>query len=336
MNADRFQRTVDRIEAREERRESMGHNRPPGPPPTGLVSVEDLELETEALAKRAQELIVDADNRSEIVDDDTASRATLLLGMMKDCLADIEKVRVARKGPFLEAEKTVDQFFHTITSPLAGPNPKDRLGGSAGDLLARIDAWRKLKAAEAAAERRRLEAEAESQRRAAEAARQAQWAAEEKARREQEEAARKVEEAQRAAAAARTREEQANARAKEAEARREQEAAEAKARQEQADADLKIARANDEASRLAAQAAQAVARPIDSGYGPKITGRLAVVVAITNLQDAVRHCIDNNLEVPIRLAVQGIYERLARGKNGARKLPGATITEDTSTTLRRK
>ena len=139
----------------------IGGNNPP-------TLAEELSEETTALVTRATELVICADERSEVVDDDTAARAVQLLGQMKDLVEEIERARVDRKEPFLASGRIVDTHFHTIMDPLAGPEPKKKLMGAAGDLLARIDAWRRQKEAEAEIERQRL---AEEARRLEEAAR---------------------------------------------------------------------------------------------------------------------------------------------------------------------
>src|SRR5216684_1953153 len=132
----------------------IGHNHPP------TTLTEELTEETVALAEHAHELVVCADERAEIYDDDTASRAVRLLGTMKDAVEEIDKARVDRKAPYLESGRLVDRHFESILLPLAGPEPKKKLQGAAGDLLARIDGWRRQKEEEVLIERQRLEEEA--------------------------------------------------------------------------------------------------------------------------------------------------------------------------------
>jgi hypothetical protein len=151
---------IDELVAREP---TIGHNRPP-------TLAEELTDETEGLAARAHDMIVCADERCEIIDDESSQRAVLLIGQMKDLTGEIEVARVVRKEPFLEGGRTVDRHFHSIMLPLCGPDHKKKLEGSAGYLLARIDAYRRQKDAEIAAERLRIEEEARKQRQEAEKA----------------------------------------------------------------------------------------------------------------------------------------------------------------------
>lgn len=122
---------------------TIGHNRPP-------TLEDELIAETAKLAERSYELIICADERAEVVDDDTAARAVQLAAMMRTCYDDLEKARVDRKEPFLVNGRTVDRHFHGIIEPLAGPEPKKRIQGAIGDLLSRIDQYRRQREAEAA------------------------------------------------------------------------------------------------------------------------------------------------------------------------------------------
>src|SRR5215472_16930654 len=127
----------------------IGHNRAP-------TLGEEIAEETKEIAARAHEMVICADERAEIYDDDTAAKGVQLLGQMKDLIDELENMRVARKEPFLRSGRVVDGHYNAILAPLAGPDHKKKLGGSAGDLLARIDQWRRHKDAEAEQEKERL------------------------------------------------------------------------------------------------------------------------------------------------------------------------------------
>jgi hypothetical protein len=255
----------------------LGGNRAP-------TLAEELIEETRALAERALEMEFCADYRAEIIDDETASKAVQLIGQMKDLISEIESARVERKEPFLRDGRIVDTHFHAILTPLSGPDHKKKLEGSAGALLARVDAYRRKKEAEIEAERRRIEAEAKKQR----------------------------EEAEKATVVLQ----------------------QGGTSQEDFDAvDLARRRAEDAAAALDARAAATVARPIDSGVGPKTSARKTYVVTIDDLGVATKHCM--TLDAPgLTDYVIGIYQKQIRA--GVRSLPGATIIESTNTVIRRK
>lgn len=296
----------------------IGHNQPP--------LDELLRDETQALAQRTAELLA-AVPRTVVTDRDSAEKATAFAGMIRSHAAKIEAAREERKRPFLEAGRTVDAHYQALRAPLIGSDPK-RLGGAAAEVVAKIDAFRREEQAKADAERRRLEEEARQARERQAAAERAQREAEERARREQQEAERKVREAEAAARAASDREAQEKAARERAEADAERQRQEAAAAQRRLDAEI----AASQAAELERQAAAVKAAPIDSGYGVKAFGRKVCRVEITDLTAAIRHARKLN-EAPIREAVQSIYDRQARA--GVRDLPGATVTEDTATTIRK-
>jgi hypothetical protein len=140
----------------------IGGNKPP-------TLIDELISETESFAEQAM-LKIYSYERCEIIDDETSEAAVLLIGQMKELIEEIENARFERKEPFLRDGRVVDTHFHSILTPLAGPDHKKKLGGAAGDLLARIDAYRKKKDAEVEAERRRLEEAARKEREQAEQA----------------------------------------------------------------------------------------------------------------------------------------------------------------------
>lgn len=137
----------------------IGANNPP------LADV--LVDETAALKKRTDDLVASA-GRAEVKDDDTAGRAVALVKMIRDHANAIEAAREERKKPFLDSGRAVDLHFGNLRSPLIGTDPK-KLGGIAASVTALIDAFRRKKEEEAAAERLRLEKEAETLQAAADA-----------------------------------------------------------------------------------------------------------------------------------------------------------------------
>lgn len=287
--------------------------------------------ETANLKQRADDLVAGA-GRCVVTDEDTAKRATQIAGMMKDHAVRIEAAREERKRPFLEGGRTVDAHFAALKAPLVGNDPKGKLGGAAAEVIAKIDAYRREEDRKAEAERRRLEEVARKAREAQAAAERAQREAEEASRRAAEEAAAKIRAAEEAARKAGDREAAEKARRERAEAdaaRQRQESAE---RQKRLDAEIAAGKERDRIAAIERQAAASVAKPIDSGYGPKAFGRKVTTVTITDLTAAIRHARKLN-EAPIRDAVQAIYDKQARA--GVRMLPGATVDEDTSTQIRK-
>ena len=267
----------------------IGHNLPP----LGALLVE----ETGEFKTRVAERVTSARERAVVAGEDDAEKATLLVVMCRELYLEIENARGERKAPYLEAGRIIDAHFADLVLPLVGPSPKQKLGGAAGELHARLDAYRKRKEAEAAAERARLEAEARRQREAAETA--------ERKRRE-------AEEAQRRAASDAERE---------------------KARREKAEAELAARTAADAAVDLEARALNAEAPAvIHSGYGPKASRRTVYRVEIVDLSLALRHCLKVD-QHKIRDAVQAVYDRQLRA--GVKELPGAKIIEDSITQVRK-
>lgn len=283
----------------------FGHNR-------GLTSIEALlELlreQTATLAEKAGELILCADERSEIVDEDSAGKAVQLEATMIELYADLDKLRAEIKKPYLEAGATIDAHFHTITQPLIGSTPAKKREGAVGDLHARIEAYDIAKRAEIDAERERLYQES-----------LAQQAAADQAEREKADAL---------------------ARAHQTADPAEQAAAYSIA----AAADAAARKARDEDIKARAAAAAQVARPIDSGVGPKASRRSNWVPQIIDLPAAVTHCLKiAQVRANLELVVLRAYGALVRG--GARDsvdaagnlmpgLPGARIIDQTKLQVR--
>lgn len=301
----------------------IGDNAPP--------LAELLVDETAALKQRSDDLIAGA-ARCTVTDEDSAKRATQLAGMMKDHGAKIETAREERKRPFLEGGRTVDAHFAALKTPLVGNDPKGKLGGAAAEVVARIDTWRREEERKAAAERARLEEEARVAREAQAAAERAQREAEEASRRAAEEAAASIRAAEEAARRAGDQAAAEKARRERAEADAKREREEAAERQRRLDAEVAAGRERERIAGLERQAAASVVRPIDSGVGPRAFGRKVTTVTITDLTIAIRHARKLN-EAPIRETVQAIYDKQARA--GVKDLPGATITQDTSTQIRK-
>jgi hypothetical protein len=129
-----------------EDRRGFGDNRPP------LWDVAKLAK----LTARSETLTddIEAWNKREIGDEETAEELRDVLGMVVKLKKDAEAQRSADKKQHLEAGKAVDEAFHAIGRRL------DRLTGPP---KAKLDAWLAIKEAE------RLKAEAEARREAEEA-----------------------------------------------------------------------------------------------------------------------------------------------------------------------
>lgn len=267
----------------------IGGNQPP--------LSEALPAETEELRKRAEELIASATERATVTTDDEAERATALYAMMREHWQDIDVARALRKAPFLESERFIDRHYGAIALPLVGGDPKRKITGAAGELLARIDAYRQERERQAQLERRRLAEEARKAHEAAEEAERARQAAEDQQ--------------MRAADA---------------------ESADTAARQK-TEAELARRQAEDRAAQLQAQAEAQEAIVIRSGYGPTATGRTGRTAKIINLRMALTHCLKVDRH-KIEEVVLTIYN--AQLRTGVRELPGAEIVEVSQTIVRRR
>ena len=161
----------------------IGANMPP--------LLEQLTEETKLLVQRADDLIGGA-SRAVVTDRDSAERATLLAGMLRDHIKLIDKAREERKLPFLRDGRIVDAHFGAIESRLATYDPKGKvIGGPLHTVVSMEDRYRRDEEAKAASERARLEEAARVERAKAAAALRAQQEAEERERRAAEDAARK-------------------------------------------------------------------------------------------------------------------------------------------------
>ena len=301
----------------------IGGNEPP--------LTEQLIEETAEFTKRVKQLESNAE-KATATNDETAQKATLLAGLMKDVLGEIDKAREDRKRPFLVAGRQVDAHFNGIAGLLATTDTKGKLvSGPLFKVLGLVDEYRRKKEAEAAAERRRLEEEARKQREAAEVAERAWLAAEERERQAAEAAARRIREAEEAARLATTKaaREKAQREAAEAEALRQREAAAAQKRQHEAA--LAALDADREAGRLERQAEATIAMPLMTPYGVSARRRTVWIADITDLNAALRHAITVD-RAAIVAAVQQIFDRQVRA--GVRELPGATVREDSGTSIR--
>lgn len=297
------------------------HNQPP--------LTELLVEETAALKARADELI-GAAGRAIVKDEETAGRAALLAKMMIEHGKKIETAREERKKPFLDSGRTVDAHFILLRTPLCGADPK-KLGGEVARVVGLVDTFRRDQERKAAEERHRLEEEARKASEAAEAAARAQREAEERERRTAEESARKIREAEEAGRRSGNREAAEKAARERAERDAAQQREEAAATQRRLDAEMEQRRQTERAAELQRQADATKAATIDSGYGVKAVGRKVYKAEITDLTAAIRHCRKVD-EASIKEAVQKIYDRQVRA--GVRELPGATVTEDSATSIR--
>ena len=120
----------------------IGHNQAP------LSEV--LPEETAALKKRTEDLIAAA-GRAKITDDETAGKLTALAVMVTKHVKLLDETRTARKKPFLEAGREVDEHFGTMIKPL---------NETLATLRRMSDDWLRQKKAEAAAEAKRQAEEA--------------------------------------------------------------------------------------------------------------------------------------------------------------------------------
>lgn len=143
--------------------------------------VDQLAIETDELAQRARDLVAQAD-KAVCTNRDDAEKCTLLAGLIKTHLKEVDEKREARKRPFLEDGRTVDAHFNGIAGTLATVDPKKRLiGGPLFKLMNLIDDYRIEQERIAAAERLRLEEEARKAREEAAAAELARQQAVERA-----------------------------------------------------------------------------------------------------------------------------------------------------------
>lgn len=302
----------------------IGHN-------SGASSLAEMLIEeTEDLKRRADDLIAAA-GRAVVTDDETAEKATLLLGMMKSHAGKIEAARKERKQPFIDGGNTVQQHFVALGMPLVGSDLTKLTGGAAKTVLDKLDARRRQKEAEAAAERRRQEEEARRLREETAKAEHARLAAEAEQRRQQEEAARLIREAEENARRAgdKAAAEQAARERAENNAKIEREQAASREAALQAEIDR---RRNDEAIAEAERRANAAAPvAIDSGYGIKASGRKVVTAIIVDIKKAAATALKFG-EPAMRETIQKILDRQARAGNT--NLPGAEIHEDSQTVIR--
>ena len=301
-----------------------GHNNPP-------TLLEEITAETEAIRRRSEELLASVAGAS-VSDRDTAEKATLLVGLLREHAGEIDKLRVKRKAPFLEACRTIDAYFGSLSEALIGSDAKGKLAGPAGRVKAMVDQFRRDEEARAAAERQRLLQEAEAARKRAEEAEREQREAE---RRRQEEAAAEAERVRaaeeralidnnRAAAEAAQR-----ARAAQEENRRK---ADEEAAKQRIAAELAQRQDQERAAALTQQAEAVKAAPINTGLGVKAFGRKVWVARITDWDAAIKHALTLN-PAAIHEAVQKLYDAQVRAK--VRSLPGAIVEETSDTTIRR-
>ncbi len=97
------------------------------------------------------------------------------------------------------------------------------------------------------------------------------------------------------------------------------------------EADITAAQKAAQAEALAQQAQSVIARPIDSGLGAKAIGRKGKMVTIVSLSKALDHCLAIDYD-GVQAYVQSVYDKQVRA--GITSLPGAEITETTSTMIR--
>lgn len=97
------------------------------------------------------------------------------------------------------------------------------------------------------------------------------------------------------------------------------------------DAEIDAQRLRDAAAALEKQAAEVVATPIVTDIGAKAHRKTVWKATITDLGAALKHCRKLN-ENALREVCQSLYDKQVRA--GVRSLPGAEITEDSTTTYR--
>ena len=254
-----------------------------------------LAEETADLKQRADDLVAAA-RRAVITDEDTAKRATLLVGMMVDHLKAIDEARKTRGQPFLDGTRTVNQHFANLRVELAGPDLQKREGETAR-VQALVNAYYAQEERKAEAERRRLEEEAKKREEAAAAERErliAETGLRQAALDGDVQDALELSEYSR----------------------------EIQARERQL---------AEEARQFSLLAKQAVVAPINTGLGVTAHRKTNYKAQITDWKLAMRHALKTN-EQAFRELIQSIYDRQVRA--GARALPGANIVEDRTTFIR--
>src|ERR1700675_1984120 len=115
----------------------LGHNEPP------LSEV--LPEETRELSARAAMLIEQAE-KSVVKDEETAQKTTLLAGMIRDHISDIDKAREVRKKPYWDAGKMVDAHFNGIAGTLATSDNRNKvIAGPLFKVMGLLDEHRRQK-----------------------------------------------------------------------------------------------------------------------------------------------------------------------------------------------
>lgn len=300
-------------------RYGIGGNMPP--------LAERLIAETEELKERSTALAASA-SRAKVTDDDTAGKAVLLVGMIKDHRRALESRREAEVRPYLDGQRTVNAHFAGLVSITTFLDSKGKvIGGPEHDLLKMIDAHRREQERKAEEERRRLVEEARKQREIAEAAERERRVAEERRAREAEEANRRIREAEEAARRA------GDQAAAEAVARERAEAA-ARAAEERAQAmlrEMEATKAARDAAELEERAQAVKTAQVDSGYGVKAGGRTVTTGVITDFKKALAWAVKFDA-AHVQAAVQQLVDRQVRAKN--HNIPGVEIKTDTATYIR--
>jgi uncharacterized membrane protein YqiK len=300
-----------------------------------LAPIADLLAEETVELRLRAEVLAEQVGKAECDTEEQAQGCTVLVGMIKEHLGIIEKQRVKRKEPYLQTTREIDAHYGGLAQILVIEDGKRKqVGGPLFKLVTLLDEYRREQERKAAAERRRLEEEARLRREAQEAAERAAREAEARRQREAEEAERKIREAQAAAEKAKSDAEIEKARRAAAEAQLEQEQAAARAKTEREAEERRIAEEQAAAEKLdrEAEAATFGAGTVRTAYGVSAhTRKVWKVGQITDIRKALAHLLMINKGAVEAFVLQ---QYGAQVRAGVRALPGATVVEDSATTVR--
>jgi len=133
----------------------MGDNMPD----YGKIAGDQMKKDYSGLEATQDELLVAADQITEVVDEDGLGIASRLYKRLGDVAGQANAFREKEKEPYLRGGNAVDQFFFAIIDKLKRRDKKAK-PGAADRLYALIDAYQQRKLAEERAKRERDAAEA--------------------------------------------------------------------------------------------------------------------------------------------------------------------------------
>lgn len=316
-------------------RAGIGGNMPPEP--IGLIMAgpeltASLVALTSALAERVAQLKVFAEGVT-VKDDQTAEDGTLAIAQIKTAAEDIDKIRQEAKAPYLAAERAIDHFCAQLVRPMVGDDIKSITGGFGKTLADQVDAWRRQKLRDLAAENTRKKEEALALQRKQEALQAQQRQAERRRQEQQAELRRKKREAEQQVKKAESPEQRQRAQAVADEAEKTRRAADDAARARESQLALEKEHAGEDAARLLHQSRTTARVKIDTGLGAKATGRKLWVAEIKDLDEAAEF-VRRLKPSEFRAAVQKIVDELVRSR--IRVIPGVNVTEVAATTFHRR